>query len=228
VSAGIEDFKFQDSMAAAYAFAWNEFCDWYLEAVKERLRSGDGVAQGIALSCLDHTLRLLHPIMPFVTEELWSLLPGSRDFLMRATWPDLQSADPEAEETFGQVMAIVEEVRGHRQAAGAPPRGGTLFLDASTDRTVATLAARLAWTELSSDAFDDGIPLGTRPGRVSFPVAAGDSRNKAQLKRFSSDLEKTEAQLGNPEFRAHAPFDIVRKLEERAAEIRAAIDRLSA
>ena len=229
VTAGIEGFKFQDSMAAAYAFAWNEFCDWYLEAVKDRLRSGDAVAQGITVLCLDHVLRLLHPTMPFVTEELWSLLPGTRDFLMRATWPDLQSADPEAEETFAQVMAIVEEVRGHRQAEGAPPRGGKLFLDASTDRTVAELAARLAWTELSADAFDEGIPLGTLPGRVSFPVAAGDnSRTKAQLKRLMSDLEKTEAQLANPEFRANAPFDVVRKLEERAAEIRAAIDRLSA
>jgi len=229
VTSGIEGFKFQDSMAAAYAFAWNELCDWYLEAVKERLRAGDPIAQGIAVSCLDHVLRLLHPIMPFVTEELWSLLPGRRDFLMQAAWPELQSADPEAEETFGQVMAIVEEVRGHRQAAGAPPRGGRLFLDASTNRTVATLAARLAWTELSPDAFADGVPLGTLPGRVSFPVAAGDkSRNEAQLKRLTTDLQKTEAQLANPEFRANAPFDVVRKLEERAAEIRAAIERLSA
>jgi valyl-tRNA synthetase len=180
------------------------------------------------MSCIDHVLRLLHPIMPFVTEELWSLLPGHRDYVMRAGWPDLQSADPEAEETFAQVMSIVEEVRGHRQAAGAPPRGGKLFLDASTDRTVASLAARLAWTELAPDAFDDGIPLGTLPGRVSFPVASGDSsRGQAQLKRLKSDLEKTEAQLANPEFRANAPFDVVRKLEERAAEIRAAIERLS-
>ena len=78
-------------------------------------------------------------------------------------------------------------------------------------------------------AFDEGIALGTLPGRVSFPVAAGDSgRNQAQKKRLISDLEKTEAQLANPEFRANAPFDVVRKLEERAAEIRAAIDRLSA
>jgi valyl-tRNA synthetase len=226
VTAGIEGFKFQDSMAAAYAFAWNELCDWYLEAVKERLRAGDPVAQGIAVSCLDHVLRLLHPIMPFVTDELWSLLPGRRDFLMRSAWPELQSADPEGEETFGQVMAIVEEVRGHRQAAGAPPRGGKLFLDASTDRTVAALAARLAWTELSSHAFEDGVPLGTLPGRVSFPVAGDKSRNEAQLKRLNFDLEKTQAQLANPEFRANAPFDVVRKLEERAAETRAAIERL--
>jgi valyl-tRNA synthetase len=226
VTAGIEGFKFQDSMAAAYAFAWNEFCDWYLEAVKERLRAGDAVAQGIALSCLDHVLRLLHPIMPFVTEELWSLLPGGRDYLMRAAWPDVQSADPEAEETFGQVMAIVEEIRGHRQAAGAPPRGGKLFLDSYTDRSVATLVARLASVELSGET--GGFSLGTVPGRVSFPEGASDGRSLTQLKRLKLDLEKTQAQLANPEFRANAPFDIVRKLEERAAEIRAAIDRLSA
>ena len=125
-------------------------------------------------------------------------------------------------------MAIVEEVRGHRQAAGAPPRGGKLFLDASTDPNVASLAARLAWTELTSDELADGTPLGILPGRVKFPEGAGDSRREAQLKRLSSDLEKTQAQLANPEFRANAPFDVVRKLEERAAEIRAGIDRLSA
>jgi len=225
VTAGIEGFKFQDSMAAAYAFAWNEFCDWYLEAIKERLRAGDAVARGIALSSLDHTLRLLHPIMPFVTEELWSLLPGGRDYLMRAAWPDVQSADPEAEEAFGQVMAIVEEIRAHRQAAGAPPRGGKLFLDLSTERAVATLVARLASVELAD--VSGGFSLGSVPGRVSFPEGAGDGRSQAQLRRLKLDLEATERQLANPEFRANAPFDIVRKLEERAAEIRAAIDRLS-
>src|SRR5256886_16945836 len=69
--------------------------------------------------------------MPFVTEELWSRLPGDRDYVMRADWPELldRFVDPGAEEQFQQVMAIVEEVRGHRQAAGAPPRGGHLHLE---------------------------------------------------------------------------------------------------
>jgi len=66
------------------------------------------------------------------------------------------------------------------------------------------------------------------PGSVSFPEGAGDSKQQAQLRKLKSDLEKTEAKLANPEFREKAPFDIVRKLEERAAELRAAIDRLSA
>ena len=228
VTAGIEGFSFQDSMAAAYGFAWNEFCDWYLEAAKERLRDGDAAAQDVAYFCLDNLFRLLHPFMPFVTEELWSRTPGHREFLMRAPWPDLKFIDPGAEETFGRVMRIVEEVRGHRQAAGAPPRGGKLLLEDSTDRTVAGLVARLAWVELVEDLpGGEGIPLGAAAGRVSFPEASGDSRRQAELRRLSSDLQKTEVKLANPEFRAKAPFDIVRKLEERAAELRAAIDRLS-
>jgi valyl-tRNA synthetase len=227
VTAGIENFKFQDSMAAAYDFAWNEFCDWYLEAAKERLRAGDAAAQDIAYFCLDNLFRLLHPFMPFVTEELWSRTPGHPEFLMRAPWPDAQFVDPGAEETFAQVMRIVEEVRGHRQAAGAPPRGGRLTLDASTDRIVAALAARLAWVELVEE-LEEGVPLGVAPGWVSFPAGARDSRRQADLRRLKSDLEKTESSLANPDFREKAPFDIVRKLEERAADLRAAIDRLSA
>jgi valyl-tRNA synthetase len=225
ITSGIEGFTFQDSINAAYGFAWNEFCDWYLEAVKERLRAGDAVAQDVAYYCLDHLFRLLHPFMPFVTEELWSRMPGRSDFVMRALWPELESVDPAAEELFGAVMTIVEEVRGHRQAAGAPPRGGSVQLDESIDRSVAGLAARLAWVELVTD-LERGTPLAAAPGRVSFPAGAGDNRRHAELKRLTADLEKTEAKLANPEFRAKAPYEIVRKLEDRAAELRAAIDRL--
>lgn len=228
VRAGIGSFTFQDSIGAAYGFAWNEFCDWYLEAAKERLRDGDAAAQDVAYFCLDNILRLLHPFMPFVTEELWSRMPGNRDFLMRAPWPEGldRHVAPDAEETFELVMRIVEEVRGHRQAAGAPPRGGKLRLDHAAGRTVATLAARLAWLELD-DELDAGTPLAAAPGRVSFPAGAGDARRQSELKRFREDLAKAEAKLVNPDFTSKAPPEIVNKLGERAAELRAAIDRLN-
>jgi valyl-tRNA synthetase len=232
VTAGIENFVFQDSMAAAYSFAWNELCDWYLEAAKDRLRAGDPAAQDVAYFCLDTVLRMLHPFMPFVTEELWSRTPGHLDYVMRAPWPepDGRFVDPEAETSFGEVMTIVEEVRGHRQAAGAPPRGGSLHLEQAIDRNVATLAARLAWVELV-DEMDGGTPLASVPARVSFPPGAADRRQAdakrdAERARLKSDLAKTEAQLAKPEFLAKAPQEIVRKLEDRAAELRAAIDRL--
>jgi valyl-tRNA synthetase len=229
VTQGIEGFSFQDSIGAAYAFAWNEFCDWYLEAAKERLREGDAVAQDVAYFCLDTIFRLLHPFMPFVTEELWSRLPGDRDFLMRASWPESQDrfVDLETEEAFGQVMRIVEEVRGHRQAAGAPPRGGELWLEPGPGREVGELAARLAWVHLSSDDSDPGTPLAAAPGWVRFPSGVSDERRQAELKRLREDTEKTEAKLANPDFRAKAPPEIVKKLEDRAAQLRADLDRLA-
>jgi valyl-tRNA synthetase len=237
ITAGIEGFTPEESMAAAYAFAWNEFCDWYLEAVKERLRAGDAAAQDVAYFCLDNVFRLLHPFMPFVTEELWSRTPGHADYVMRASWPRVEMVDLEAEESFAQVMTIVEEVRALRQAAGAPLRGGTLRFEQSIDGDVATLAARLAFVELAdwvegNAPLDAGTPLTSAPARVSFPVGGGgkkaeeDKRRRVELKRLTADLEKIEAKLGNPEFRDKAPAEIVTKLEERAAEIRAAIDRL--
>ncbi|HEV2967249.1 MAG TPA: class I tRNA ligase family protein, partial [Candidatus Dormibacteraeota bacterium] len=232
VTAGIESFVFQDSMAAAYAFAWNEFCDWYLEAAKDRLRAGDPTAQDVAYFCLDTMLRMLHPFMPFVTEELWARTPGHLDYVMRAPWPepDGRFVDPDSETSFGEVMTIVEEVRAHRQAAGAPSRGGSLHLEQAIDHAVATLAARLAWVELV-DEMDGGTPLASVPARVTFPSGAGDGRQAdakrdAERARLKLDLAKTEAQLANPEFLAKAPQEIVRKLEDRAAELRAAIDRL--
>jgi valyl-tRNA synthetase len=226
VTAGIEGFAFQDSIGAAYSFAWNEFCDWYLEAAKERLRAGDPAAQDVAYFCLDTVLRLLHPLMPFVTEELWSRLPGSREYLMKAGWPELMDrfVDPAAEEAFGDVMRIVEEVRGHRQAAGAPPRGGQLELDGSTRSVVARLAARLASVELG--AVETGTPLGAVAGRVSFPAGAGDGRRQAELKRLTADLAKTESKLADPDFQSKAPAEIVRKLKGRVTDLRAAIERL--
>ena len=226
ITAGIDNFSFQDSINAAYSFAWNEFCDWYLEAVKERLRAGDPVAQDVAYFCLDNLFRLLHPFMPFVTEELWSRLPGSRDFVIRSAWPDLEDryVDPKAEETFAQVMWIVEEVRGHRQAAGGP-RAGQLQLE-GIDHEVAVLAARLAHVELV-DELDQGTPLAVAPGRVRFPAGESDAKRKKEIERLRADLDRVEARLANQEFRDKAPSQVVKELEERADSLLSAIERLS-
>ncbi len=226
VTAGIDGFAFQDSINAAYGFAWNEFCDWYLESIKERLRAGDAAAQDVAYFCLDNLMRLLHPFMPFVTEELWSRLPGDRGYVMRAEWPDLldRFVDPGAEEEFQQVTAIVEEIRGHRQAAGAPSRGGQLHLE-SINGSVAGLAARLGQVELVQE-MDRGVPLAVAPGRVAFPAGSGDARRQKEIKRLEEDLAKITAKLANADLQAKAPPEVVANLEERAASVREALDRL--
>ena len=227
ITDGIDGFTFQDSINAAYGFAWNELCDWYLEAVKDRLRDGDVAAQDVAYFCLDNLFRLLHPFMPFVTEELWSRLPGDRDYVMRAEWPSGldRFIDPGAEEEFQQVMAIVEEVRAHRQAAGAPPRGGRLHLDGGVRHTVAVLAARLAHVELVR-ALDNGTPLAVESGRVSFPAGSGDTKREKEIRRLEADLARIEAKLDNPDFVAKAPQEVVDETQQRADALQAAIERL--
>jgi len=228
IADGIENFTFQDSINSAYGFAWNELCDWYLEAVKERLRDGDPAAQDVAYFCLDSICRLLHPFMPFVTEELWSRLPGQRDYLMRAEWPDFHErfVDPGAEEEFALVIGIVEEIRGHRQTSGAPPRGGLLYIDGSINDSIARLAARLAHVELVDTLEARGTPLAAAPGRVLFPSGTGDARRQKERKRLEDDLAKVQARLDNSEFMEKAPPEVVRNLQERLASIEEALDRL--
>jgi valyl-tRNA synthetase len=91
---------------------------------------------------------------------------------------------------------------------------------------VAQLAARLAWVELVDD-LERGTPLVAAAGRVTFPAGAGDGKQKKELRRLEDDLAKTDAKLANADFQAKAPEEIVKKLEDRAAELRAAIERLS-
>jgi valyl-tRNA synthetase len=230
VTDGIEGFEFQDSINAAYGCVWNEFCDWWLEAAKERLREGDKTAQAVAIFCIDNLLRLLHPFMPFVTEELWSRLPGERDFIMRAHWPeDLHRyIDGQAEVEFEALMQTVEEIRSYRKTIqGAPNKGGAVKLSEPTapDWVQAlTLLGKVAVV----DDLPPGKSFGLSTGSVVFPtVAAVDpavtAKKKADLQK---ELERVTAKLENPEFRAKAPEAVIAEQEARADELKAAIDRL--
>ena len=131
VTAGIEEYRFGDVARELYAFFWNEFCDWYIELCKARL-SQDGetrlVAQRNLVFVLDSALRLLHPVMPFVTEAIWEYLPVEDDApaLMVAAWPDAGDLscwiDDEAEQAIQLVVQLVTSVRATRAAYGISPR----------------------------------------------------------------------------------------------------------
>ena len=230
VTDGIEGFEFQDSINAAYGCTWNELCDWWLEAAKDRLKDGDETAQAVAIFCLDNLLRLLHPFMPFVTEDLWSRLPGERDFIMRAQWPeDLHRyVDGQAEVEFERLMDTVNEIRSYRKTiAGAPAKGGAvkLFEPAPPDWVRAlTLLGSVA----AVDELPPGKSFGLSAGSIVFPaIAAADpmiaAKKKAELQK---ELDRVQAKLDNPEFRAKAPESVIAEQQSRADELRAAIDRL--
>jgi valyl-tRNA synthetase len=230
LTAGIEEYSFQRSIDAAYDFAWHDFCDWYLEAAKARLRDGEPSARSTSLHVLDTLFRLLHPFMPFVTEELWHRLPDDRDFLLRATWPtsDPRFADGAAESSFESVMRLVEEIRGVRHAAGRGTSGGRLWLGAELGLHERELIAELGRVELVAEAGRDAVPLTTSDARLELAANVGDQlRRQAERGRLEGELAKVEAKLANPAFRERAPAEIVAKEEAKAGELRAAIARLA-
>ena len=182
ITSGIEGFAFQDSIAAGYGCAWNEFCDWWLEASKARLKAKDHTAQAIGLFCFETLLRLLHPFMPFVTEELWSRMPGHRDFVMRAGWPDElhQYVDGQAEVDFERLMSTVYEIRSYRKTvAGAPMKGGAARLsqpgDSDWERALAQIGEVAVVDELppGKQLVVGGGPIGQLCCRLARHFGAG-------------------------------------------------------
>src|SRR5439155_27349227 len=165
VGRGIEEYEPQVSINTLYDFAWHDFCDWYLEAAKARLRDADAAARATSLHVLDTLLRLLHPFLPFVTEELWHRLPGERDFLVRARWPetDERFRDSEAEELVSELQAEVEELRYERTVNKA--RRGFYAPLPHVDERRAGLIGVWARVEVVDD-----LPAGTRTqlGKLSW------------------------------------------------------------
>ncbi|HLQ61020.1 MAG TPA: valine--tRNA ligase, partial [Candidatus Acidoferrales bacterium] len=230
VSAGIEGFFFEGSISSAYDFAWHEFCDWYLEAAKARLRDGDPAARAVALYVLDVLLRLLHPFMPFVTEELWHHLPGDRDFLVRARWPsaDERLLDPVSVAAFRAVKHEVSEIRATRKALGLPAIGGKYLPPPRMDAASTALVITLGELPITGEVAGDGVALASG-GRVWLPSAARSPvgiQRDAETKRASHRLELLEAKLGDANFRTKASPEAVAKARAQADELRAKIARL--
>jgi valyl-tRNA synthetase len=227
---GIEEYAPQVSVGALYEFAWHDFCDWYLEAVKPRLRDADPAARAVALHVIDRLLRALHPFMPFITDELWHRLPGQRDFLERTVWPrpDDRFRDAEAEAAARRLVAVVEELRRLRQATGSPRRGGRLVLAERLEPEIETLIAELGGVELVEELAGSGLALTEVAGRVELPAAAfDDAAQKAGRERLLRELERSQAKLANPEFVTRAPAAVVEKERARVAELEAALGRLA-
>ena len=237
-SRGIEEFAPHVSVNALYDFAWHDFCDWYLEAIKPRLRDGEPAARAVALHVLDILFRLLHPFMPFVTEELWHRLPGDRDFVMRMPWPepDPRFADAGAEGQAATLIALVEEIRRLRPPSAGKHPSGRLKLEAPLAPEIAELAAELADVDLVDDLTGPAIALTESAARVEFsgraveaPAAGPDHLAQAAgRERLARELERSHARLASEDFLTKAPAAVVEKERARLAEVQEAIDRLDA
>ncbi len=244
-----DEFEFAKVSDLLYHFAWDEVCDWYLELAKPALNGDDQEAadrtRRVLGHVVDHLLRLIHPLMPFVTEELWTALTGGETIMM-APWPSGQvtggepavrgSADPAAEAEIESLMRLVTAVRRFRADQGLRPSqpvparfaglAGTKL--APHERSIRSL---LRLTEPAGDFTPNAsveaesitVELDTSSG---IDVAAERRRLEKDLATAVADAEVSERKLANSSFVDRAPADVVAKSRDRLAAARAEIARL--
>ena len=206
-TAAIDAFEFHRVALGLYDFVYGELCDWYLEIVKPRLYAEDNarVAE-FALHVLGETLALAHPVIPFVTEELWSHVPGAEGLLMARRWPlpDETRRDPRAEEEVGRAIAAVQELRGWRDRVGAAP-GSVLpaRLEATGYERTSPHVARLARVEWSADGGDPTATVAVPGGSVAVlssdavDLEAAGRRVEERRQWLAAEIERAERKLGN-------------------------------
>jgi len=247
----LEELRFNDGASGLYQFVWSVFCDWYLELIKPVLNGTDAAAKAetraTAAWVRDQILKLLHPFMPFITEELWARTAGDdsrKDCLIVTPWPDFtrQSFDPEATKELNWVIELVSGVRSVRAEMNVPASAKiSLVMKGAGDATRARLArnqdAILTLARLSSAEFADSIPQGSAQFVVGECVAAlplGDvidfakerARLQKELQRLESEIARFDAKLGNADFVARAPEEVIDEQKEKRADAAATAERL--
>ena len=234
-----EKFRLNEAAGAVYRFLWSDLADWYIEQIKPRLYGdvpGGDVARAVAVQTFDVALRLLHPVMPFVTEALWRRVPGrpAEASISVAPWPrpDARADDAEALAEFGLVQQVVGAIRGIRAEYGVQP-GQTVRAFVSQDgrapssalererATIVRLAklSELALTEshervgghaVLPDGTSVFVPLGD-----AIDVARECDRLGTEAERLGALLASQEKKLGNEQFVARAPADVVAREREK-------------
>jgi valyl-tRNA synthetase len=251
-TAALEAYRFDEYAAACYRFVWNSFCDWFIEFAKPVLNGPDGPekaeVKGAAQHVLDTILRLLHPAIPFVTEELWDRFGyGAECSLIRAPWPVAAAvADAEAaREELDWVVRLVTEVRAVRSEVNVPPSVTTPLL--VRDAAPESLARAGRWIEAirrlgrvtEITPLDGEVPKGVAQAvlgeaTVMLPLAgvidipAERARLSKERAKAEGEARKVEAKLGNADFIARAPEEVVEENRERLAAARAEMARLDA
>ncbi len=247
--AAIGAYRFNDAAATLYRFVWNLFCDWYVELAKPTLGGSDEAAANetriVMGSVLDRIYALLHPFMPFMTEELWATTAETRPSLLcHAAWPSLDFADSNAADDINWLIAVVSEIRSVRAEMNVPPGAQAALLavapDAATsarlDRHGMALKrlARLASIGTSDAAPDQSAQIIVGAATFALPlagmidIASERSRlEKAEAKALA-EIERIDRKLSNQKFVANAPEEVVEQEREKREAYRLEAEKLAA
>jgi len=251
----IEDYQFGEAGRQIYDFFWSQYCDWYLETAKIQLRraaeGGDDAARRATLQTLvdvlDGALRLLHPYMPFITEEIYQQLPGHSEALIIAPWPAAGARDEDAERDMALIIDLVGGVRTARAELNIEPRrklpalvvapSHTSLLD--EQRAVIEALAGLERLDVRAGVEANEVPAQSL--HLAFPtlevylplegvidMAAERARTTEEIARVEKSVAGLRGRLGNPGFTAKAPEAVVAKERERLTEYEELLARLQA
>ncbi|MGM9578574.1 MAG: valine--tRNA ligase [Evtepia sp.] len=236
-----------------YDFIWDTYCDWYIEMTKPRLQGDDPAAkeqaQRVLCYVLTDILKLLHPYMPFITEEIWQALPHETDckeqFLMLQSWPEYREdlAFPQEEKSVEILMDAVKAVRARRSEMNVPPSKKAHLTIATAEEATFTAGIpflkRLGYASdvtvvpaTQEEAAKGQVTVVTHAAKLSMPLAElvdlekEKARIAKELKKNRGELEKLDKKLSNPGFLAKAPENVVAAEKERAEKLAALIAQL--
>ena len=253
VTSALEAYKFNEAAAAIYEFVWGEFCDWYLELIKPLLSGDDDTAKAetraVTAWTLDQILKLLHPFMPFITEELWAHMVehGVKrdDLLCLSQWPALDGlVEQEAVDEVNWIVALISEIRSVRTEMSVPAGakiplvmvGASEAIRERVFRNEETLKrlARLDAIDFAKTAPKGAALIVAGETTAALPLAgiidmAAEKRRLAkEIESAMSDLKKMDAKLSNPQFMERAKEEAIEEAKERKTELEAEIKRFSA
>jgi valyl-tRNA synthetase len=251
VTKAIEEFRFNEAAAAAYRFVWNQFCDWYLELLKPVFTGSDEAAKREAQACTAHVLdvvyALLHPFMPFMTEELWAHTAGEgkeRDTLLcHARWPQPDFEDADAADEINWLVGLVSDIRSVRSEMNVPPAAkAPLVVAGAGDVTRARLERHMAAIERLARV--EGVTFGDAPrgaaqivtGEATFFLPLGSlidlavetTRLEKEAAKIAAEIGRINGKLANEKFVANAPVEIVESEREKLAEFAQQAEKIEA
>ena len=248
VTDNLDKFELGLAVAKLYDFIWDVFCDWYIELAKTKLGSGDEetakTARAVLVYVFSETLKLLHPFMPFITEEIWQALPHSGESIMVSKWPEYREdlAFETEEENFQIIMDAIRAIRNRRNEMNVPPSKKAKVVIVS-DRaelfeSCVSFIERLAYASeaLCDDNYnpDGAVTIVTNAATIYIPMkelmdfSKELERLEKELAKANEDKEFFEKKLNNPGFVAKAPEKVVSAQKEQLAKVLEKIENLLA
>ncbi len=247
INSALEQYKFYEAADKIYHFTWHEFCDWYLELSKPSLREGRNTTRAVLAQTLELTLRLLHPFMPFITEEVYGHLPGAQKSIALGPFPVAEAlpADETAESLVALLQELVTEIRSIRSEHRLPPSLKiNAWIRAADEMTAARLAELMPYIEFLSGltklelktGFATGVPCLKGAGatwEVAIPAAGvvdlevEKERLEKEIRRVEEEIAKLQNRLDNNSFIEKAPAKVIEETKANLRELQARRDKLT-